>query len=174
MKIKIAFAMSALAGLATLARGSDLSCCNGGIHCVVPPPPACADCGSPCDSGFHRCPPWKFARAHCLIDMLDHGDCCDRISAASKLGHFWNADFCCDPAVLDALIGALQCDPCWEVRRAAAWSIAMQGARVEPGVLALYVSSKMDPHYLVRVQSKEALDILLVCRKQCFHDLLGK
>jgi len=50
----------------------------------------------------------------------------------------------------------------------------MQGARVEPGVTALYVSSKLDPHYLVRTEAAEALDILLVCRRQCFADLFGK
>jgi hypothetical protein len=105
--------------------------------------------------------------------MLSRGNCCDRITAAQKLGHRWNADFCCDPSVLEALIGALQCDPCWEVRRAAAWSIMLQNARVEPGVVALYVSSKLDPHYLVREQAAESLDILLVCRRQCFHDLFG-
>ncbi len=70
--------------------------------------------------------------------------------------------------MLQALIEALHCDPCFEVRRAAAWSIALQDARTEDGVLALYVQSKVDPHYLVRARSAEALDILIRCRSGCF------
>jgi hypothetical protein len=97
--------------------------------------------------------------------------CCDRIKAARRLGYRFNADFCCNPEVLDALTRALLCDSCWEVRKAAAWSIALQGARTEPGVLALYLSSKLDPHYLVRTQAAESLDILLLCRRGCFTKL---
>src|SRR5437588_400219 len=84
---------------------------------------------------------------------------CERIKAVKKLGHRLHADFCCDPAVLETLIAALQCDKCWEVRRAAAWAIQSQNARTEEGVLALYIASKLDPHYLVRVAAAEALDI---------------
>jgi hypothetical protein len=104
-----------------------------------------------------------------LIEEL-HGDtCCDRISAARKLGHRLHADFCANPEVLSALINALQCDPCFEVREAAAWSIMKQNARTEQGVLALYISSKLDPHNLVRARAAEALDILLVGgKKACF------
>jgi hypothetical protein len=106
-----------------------------------------------------------------LIERL-HGDtCCERIEAARKLGNRLHADFCDDPAVLSALIAALRCDPCWEVRRTAAWSIMLQGARTHDGVLALYVQSKVDPHYLVRKRAAEALDILTVCRGDCFNDV---
>jgi hypothetical protein len=112
-------------------------------------------------------------KAHRLIDQLAHGACCARIKAAKKLGCRLHADFCCAPEVLAALARALQCDSCWEVRRAAAWSIAMQDARVPVGVLALYVASKLDPHYLVRDKATEALGILLLCRESCFKTLLA-
>jgi hypothetical protein len=101
-------------------------------------------------------------------------NCCDRIKAAEGLGSRLKADFCCNPNVLTALVGALQCDKCWEVRKAAAWSIMLQGARTEEGVLALYVSSKTDPHYMVRAEAAQALDILTVCRAACFTDLYKK
>jgi hypothetical protein len=99
--------------------------------------------------------------------------CCDRIKAAENLGSRLHADFCCTPEVLSALTGALANDPCWEVRRAAAWSIAHQKARTEEGVLALYLASKLDPHYLVRDAANDALGILLVCRRECFKDVFA-
>ena len=99
------------------------------------------------------------------------GNCCDRIKAAEELGSRFKADFCCNPNVLTALSAPLQCDKCWEVRKAAAWSIMLQGARTEEGVLALYISSKTDPHYMVRAEAAEALDILTVCRRACFTEL---
>jgi hypothetical protein len=40
-------------------------------------------------------------------------------------------------------------------------------------VVALFVSSKLDHHYLVRAKSGEALDIVLLCRRPCFNDLFG-
>jgi hypothetical protein len=106
-----------------------------------------------------------------LIAELNACNCCDRITAARHLGHRLLVDACCDPEILDALTRALQCDSCWEVRRAAAWSIGLQNARTESAVLALYVSSRLDPHYLVRDSAADALDVLLVCRKPCFKDL---
>jgi hypothetical protein len=136
------------------------------------PPAECPDCGDPCCHRLHLA--GNGARARELMAQLCSDCRCDRIKAARKLGYRWHADFCSDPAVLDALIHALLCDPCWEVRKAAAWSIAMQGARVETGVLALYVSSKIDPHYMVRDKAKEALDVLLVCRRECFADLFKR
>lgn len=173
MKHIIALSAAAFIVLAGQALAGGFVCHNGGIHCVCPPPPDCPDCGCPCNDGHHHCSPRKFERACQFAHELACGNCCERIEAARKLGHRWNGDFCCDPQVLDALTRALLCDPCWEVRRAAAWSIAMQGARVESGVLALYVSSKIDPHYLVRDRAAEALDILLVCRRPCFKELFA-
>jgi hypothetical protein len=99
--------------------------------------------------------------------------CCDRIKAAENLGSRIHADFCCVPEVLSALTNALANDPCWEVRKAAAWSIAGQKARTEEGVMALYLASKLDPHYLVRDAATDALGVLLVCRQECFKDLFA-
>ena len=36
--------------------------------------------------------------------------------------------------------------------------------------MALYLASKMDPHYLVRDAANDALGVLLVCRRECFKD----
>jgi hypothetical protein len=102
------------------------------------------------------------------MDQLCHGACCcERIRAAEKLGHRCHADACCDPDIIPALVHALQDDPCWEVRKAAAWSIAYQGVRGKYAVLALYLASTLDPHYLVRDGAASALDILIVCRRSC-------
>ena len=46
-----------------------------------------------------------------------------------------------------------------------------QDARTQQVVMALYISSKTDPHYMVRARAAEALDILTVCRKDCYKDL---
>ncbi len=166
---------TSLAGLLLLAvpgwAGELGACFNHGIHCACPPPPDHPDCSCPCEHGLHRCSEWKTEHANRLIVELTGGCCCDRVRAARKLGHRIHADFCCDPQVLDALIGALVCDRCWEVRRAAAWSIALQNARTPRAVLALYVASKLDPHYQVRDQASESLDLLLVSRRDCFKGL---
>jgi hypothetical protein len=161
----------AFLGLAAQSWGSPFACWNFGIHCIQPPPPSCPDCSCPCDTGFHHCSNWKSAHAQKLIDQLGSDCCCDRIRAAAKLGSRLHADFCCNPEVLNALAHALQCDACWEVRKAAAWSIAYQKARNEQGVLSLYLASKLDPHYMVRDAANDALSVLLVCRRECFTDL---
>lgn len=159
----------ALVGLATpSAFGGPFACCNHGVTCITPPA-ECPDCSCPCDRGHHRCSCRKTEHARKLIDQLNScNDCCERIKAAEKLGHRLHADFCCDPEVLSALVHALLCDPCWEVRKAAAWSIAHQNARTEQGVMALALSSRIDPHYLVRDAATDALAVLLVCRVSCF------
>jgi hypothetical protein len=149
-------------------------CLNHGIHCICPPPPDCQDCSCPCEHGFHFCSCQRTEHAHELIDQLNCLCCCDRIKAAEKLGCRLHADFCCDPEVLAALSHALLCDTCWEVRRAAAWSIAGQKARTNLGVMSLYLSSKIDPHYMVRDAAADALTQLLVCRRECFKDLFAQ
>ena len=178
----------ALLGLMALAAQSRAGCPLGGccpdckpIPCVPP-----CDCGCPCEN---RRSMVLFNDAEESIATLrsvgctgpagcascgDGGggsNCCERIKAAEKLGSRFHADFCCNPEVLEALVGALQCDPCWEVRKAAAWSIMLQGARTEEGVLALYIASKTDPHYMVRTEAAQALDILTVCCDPCYADL---
>jgi hypothetical protein len=184
----------ALLGLLGLAAHGWAGCplCNCCPDCKPIPCPECPDCGPPCE---HRLRLNFCDRSEDYIATLrsigctgpagcagaagcgtggcgENGStCCERIHAAKELGCRLHADFCCNPEVLDALIGALNCDPCWEVRRAAAWAIAMQDARTDQGLLALYISSKMDPHYMVRVRAAEALDILTRCRAACYKDL---
>jgi hypothetical protein len=151
--------------------GSLFSCCNLGIHCMEPPT-TCPDCSEP--SGHHHCSCWKTKHANKLIEQLCSGECCcERIKAAEKLGCCLHADYHCDPEVLTALVGALEGDTCWEVRRAAARSIGHQNARTKFGVMALYLASKLDPHYMVRDAAKDTLDVMLVCRRDCYKDLFA-
>src|SRR5262249_22583575 len=141
-------------------------CCKDRCKCIEPPEPPCPDCSDPCCKW--RCPTlFGSDHAYCLIDQLCNGNCCERIKAAKKLGCQLHADFCRDPEVLVALVKALLCDTCWEVRATAAWAITHQKGRTEGAVLALYLSSKIDPHYMVRDASADALDVLLVCRREC-------
>jgi hypothetical protein len=163
------FPILVLLGLAGVSRAGGLLCgCN--TKCIEPPPPECPNCPCACE---HRLPLTLFSSCHAqkFIDALHDGDCCDRVHAAKKLGCRLHADYCSDPCVLGALIGALQCDPCWEVRRTAAWSILGQKATSDEAILALYVSSKIDPHYMVRSRAAEALDILTLCRRECYKSL---
>lgn len=94
-----------------------------------------------------------------------------RRRAAEKLGCRWEADFCRTPAILTALIAALHCDACWEVRRTAATSIRRQNARTPQAILALYIASTLDPHYLVRERAGESINILLVLQRPCYKQL---
>jgi hypothetical protein len=168
MKRLFVLAVAALLGMSASAWAGSLFC-NHGVHCITPPCD-CPDCSSPCE---HRHSLAIFGgRADKIICELTSGEsCCERIKAAKKLGCRLHADFCSCPEVLNALVAALQCDPCWEVRREAAWAIAMQGARTEEGLLALYIASKLDHHFLVRDRAIEALDILTLCRKACYVEL---
>jgi hypothetical protein len=172
MKRLLCLSAAALLGLASSALGDPFACCNHGIHCICPPED-CPDCSCPCDHRFHLPSPGRSERAHKLIEQLSSDCACDRIKAAGRLGCRLHADFCCDPEVLSALVHALQCDPCWEVRKAAAWAIAYQGARTEQGVMALYLASKIDPHYLVRDAANDALGVLIVCRRGCFTEVFA-
>ena len=148
-------------------------CLNCGVHCMEPQP-FCPDCSCPCDKGLHFCSPRRSEKTHQLISDLCRDGCCDRIRAAEKLGCRLYADWCCDADVVPALTHAVQFDSCWEVRKAAAWSLAYQNARTEPTVISLYLASKLDPHYLVRDASNDALAVLLVCRRDCYHDLFDQ
>jgi hypothetical protein len=167
MKRFIFLSISLLMGMSSLSFAGSF-CLGCKERCTVPPEPSCPDCTCPCDQ-FRLGSLYGCEHVKCLIEELHSGSCCDRIKAAKKLGHRLHADFCSNPEVLPALISALQCDACFEVRKAAAWSIMLQNARTEQGVLALYISSKLDPHLMVRDRAAEALDILLVGgKKACF------
>jgi len=173
MKRILCLSALTLVGLVSSALGGGhLACLNCGIHCICPPE-ECPDCSNPCDRWFHHCSCRKSEQARKFIDQLSGECCCDRIKAAHHLGSRLHADFCCDPEVLTALVHALQCDPCWEVRATAAWSIAYQGARTDQGVMALYLASLLDPHYMVRDAANDALGVLLVCRRACFKDVFA-
>jgi hypothetical protein len=165
----ICLSLLALGGLSAPTQASWFACCNHGIHCICPPQ-ECPDCSDPC---CHRHNLALGGNEHCckLIEQLHCPCCCDRVKAAKKLGCRLHADFCECPELVPALVQALLCDTCWEVRREAAWAIGFQGARTRLGVLALYLSSKLDPHYMVRDAATDALDVLLVCRRACFTDL---
>ncbi|HEV3262353.1 MAG TPA: HEAT repeat domain-containing protein [Gemmataceae bacterium] len=169
MKRILCLSIFSVLGLAAPAWAG-LFCCNHGIHCITPPP-ACPDCSEPCCDGHHHCSCRKSEQAQRLIEQLHCDCCCDRINAAHKLGCRLHADYCCTPEVLTSLVQALQCDTCWKVRKTAAWSIAYQGARTRMGVLSLYLASKLDPNFLVRDAAADALDVLIVCRRECYKDL---
>jgi hypothetical protein len=171
MRRIVPLALLTLAGLALHARAGGLLC-HCAKKCVTPGEPCCLECNCPCD---HRlsltlCGP---EHAACYIETLRNCDasCCERIKAAKKLGCRLHADVCRDHCVLEALLTALLSDPCSEVRRAAAWALLHQNARFEEAVLALYVSSKLDPHYQVRENAAYVLDILTVCRGNCYKEL---
>jgi hypothetical protein len=162
--------LAALLGLAAASRAGVLPCRNCGQQCNPIPCPDCPDCSGPCE---HRLSLTPFGSCHAekLVAELSSCECCVRIKAVKKLGSRVHADFCSEPCVLNALLSALLCDECWEVRRHAAWSLMLQGARTEPALVALYISSKLDPHYMVRVRAAEALDLLTLCRKECYKGL---
>lgn len=142
-------------------------------HCIVPPPPFCPKCTGPCDKcRLCLCPAWHAKETYVWIDRLMR--CTNaqaRRTAADKLGCRWHADFCQTPQVLTSLIAALHCDACWEVRRVAATSLRQQNARTPSAILALYIASKLDPHYLVRERANESIDILLALQRPCYKQL---
>jgi hypothetical protein len=154
--------------------GDHDKCCGPGCgHCIVPPPPFCPPCTCPCDEcRFRPCPALSAKEAPIWIDhLLRCSNFQGRKKAAAKLGCRWHADFCQTPEVLTALIAALHCDACWEVRRIAATSLREQNARTPQAILSLYLASKLDPHYLVRERANESIDILLVLQRPCYKQL---
>lgn len=167
-------ALAALCGCVPAARAGDLCCCSWlkwcQPHCMVPPPPPCPDCCGPCE---RRCCLTPFGPEHAqkYLDCLPNGTCCERIKAIHKLGSRLHVDLCQTPCAAAALIAALLTDPCWEARREAAGSLLWQQVPSEPILLALHVSSKLDPHFMVRAKAAEALDVLTVCRKPCYAAL---
>jgi hypothetical protein len=165
------FAAAAALVLSAVSLWAGDSCCGGRCHCIEPPAPHCPDCSDPC-CGWRMPSLCSDEHVHKLIETLECScDCHERICAARKLGCPLHADFCSCNDVLNALVKALTCDTCWEVRKTAAWGIAHQNARVPLGVAALYIASKLDHHYLVRDAAADALSILIRCRNDCFKDL---
>ncbi len=174
--MKLSLTLSALALLAVTAvvrgdEGGGCSTCKG-PRCNTPEP-FCPDCSGPCEHRLNLAILGGGEHVQKLLDQLCTGCCCERIHAAKKLGSRLHADVCCNPEVATALVKALQCDTCWEVRKAAAWALAYQGARTRMGVLGLYLASKLDPHWMVRQAATEALDVMLVCRRDCYKDLFA-
>ncbi|MBI1915573.1 MAG: HEAT repeat domain-containing protein [Planctomycetes bacterium] len=161
-------ALPVLFGLAVSARAGLPCGCK--THCIEPPEDN-PNCKCPCEKRLNLCLFGK-DHAHKYLDKLNCDEtCCVRIKAVKKLGSRLCADFCNDPDVLEALISALFYDPCWLVRKEAAWSIHGQSAYTDEALLALYISSKIDPHVMVRARAAEALDLLTLCRRKCYKDL---
>jgi hypothetical protein len=168
MKRLLCLSVVALLGWTAGTSAAPILCHSCG--CRPEPPPYTPDCGDPCCGRIHI--PHHPCKVHKLLDELCSGDCCCvRIRAARRLGHRWIADFCTDGDILPALVRALLCDPCWEVRRAAAWALCEQDARTEFALMALYISSRLDRHYMVRSRALEAIDIITRCRKECYKEM---
>lgn len=167
MRRSVICAVLTVLGLVSAGRSGE-PCKGCKDYCRPIPVQPCPDCSPPCEHRLCLCGP---GHAEKLIDGLCAECCAERVKAARKLGCRLHADFCQCPDVATALITALLCDPCWEVRQAAAGGLAGQGARTEEALLALYVSSKMDPHYMVRAKATEALDQLTLCRLACYRSL---
>jgi hypothetical protein len=181
--VRYLLAVALLAGLAAAAPLSAEPCgqcqtcggCQGSNgHCqrnCQPEPEAPCDCPCPCD---HRSHNTLFGPEH-AAELISHlsgcADCCERLKAVKKLGHRLHADFCSNPCVLPALIDVVLFDKCWEVREAAVWAIYGQGAYTPEGLTAVYVSSKLDPHYGVRDAAIQVLDRLTLCHSCCYKDL---
>lgn len=117
-------------------------------------------CEDACSKGCHLCLPWYESHTAKLLEELDdcHYRC--RADAAHKLGSKLHTDFCCQPKIVGALVHTLQCDPCYVVRKKAAYAIAYQGIHDRCGWSALYLASRLDPHYLVRDGAADALKVL--------------
>jgi hypothetical protein len=138
--------------------------------CDSCPTPKCSD---PC---AHHCPallgsPEKTQK---LIEKLCSCDYCTRKMAVCKLSCPLHADVCKDPCALKGLTRALFSDSTWENRRRAAFGIYKQGARTEAGVLALYISSRLDPHVMVRAGADEALRLLFMPHPGCEKDFFAE
>ncbi|HEY7310784.1 MAG TPA: HEAT repeat domain-containing protein [Gemmataceae bacterium] len=173
MRARIVLTLAIGCALASGAWAGDHDKCCGPPcgHCIVPPPPFHPKCTCPCDECRLRLCSAKEAPIW-IEQLLTCSNFEGRKKAAAKLGCRWHADFCQTPEVLTALIAALHCDVCWEVRRAAATSLREQNARTPQAILSLYIASKLDPHYLVRERANESLDILLILQRPCYKQLL--
>jgi hypothetical protein len=142
-------------------------------RCQPVPLSPCPPCPNPCANRLCLTL-YDSAHAQKLIAGLASPSWCQRQRGVEWLGSRLHADFCRDPEVLRTLSTVLQCDPCWHVRRAAAWAIFRQRANTAEGLLSLYISSQLDPHYLVRMRALEAIDILTVTAPSCYKPLFER
>ncbi len=137
-------------------------CCASykGISCYQPPAPEPCICDDPCTKRGRLCLPWYSSKTAALLEQLQdcHYRC--RAEAAKKLGSRLCTDYCCHPEIVPALVHTLQCDSCWVVRRAAARALGYQVAANQCVWTALFLASRLDPHYLVRDEAADALAIV--------------
>lgn len=131
-----------------------------GIRCYEPLSPEPCVCEDPCAKRWHLCLPGQSARTAKLLEQLHdcHYRC--REEAAHKLGSRVHTDFCRHREIVPALVHTLQCDPCWVVRRAAAKALGYQVVADQFAWSALFLASRLDPHYLVREQAADSLTII--------------
>src|SRR6202011_2299212 len=97
-----------------------------------------------------------------LLEDLKSHDLCTRLEATRKLGCKLHADICKEPCVVDGLLQALFSDCVWEVRAAAAEGIWKQRVRTEVGILALYLSARLDGNAQVRWAAQESLRLMMI------------
>jgi hypothetical protein len=110
--------------------------------------------------GHHFNPPWSEAQTARLLEQLQDCRPHERAVAAGRLGCCLYTNPDCHPEVVTALVTSLQCDGAYEVRVKAAWAIAFQKITNRCGWTSLYVSSQLDPHWLVRDTSANALKVI--------------
>jgi hypothetical protein len=171
MRRLFALALPALLGLAGMTRAGECLGCK--TRCIEPPSTECKERPCPCQKRLKLTICDKSDKYAAILASCDN-TCCARIKAAKKLGCRLCADMCANKGVLEALLDALFFDPCWKVRRTAAWSLFGQRAYQDEVILALYISSKIDPHYMVRSRAAEALDLLTLCRRCCYKELYAQ
>jgi hypothetical protein len=170
MRGKVVLTLAALLGL-TVPSWAGLLCRCAIPQCGKVPETSCpAGCDDSCGK---KCSLTLFGEEHAkkLLEQLKSCDVCDRLSAIKKLGCCLHVNACKDPCVVNALLDALFTDPIWEVRRAAGYALMKQKVRTEVVVLALYLSSKIDPHVMVRMGTADAVDRLTLGKAGCYDDL---
>jgi hypothetical protein len=136
------------------------------------PPEACGPCPEGCRHGLNLALWPKAHVAQKIATLQTDPNFAHRVCAVEWLGCCLHADACRDCEVMDAIFAALQCDPAWEVRRAAAIAVRHQHLICPGALMALYIATKTDPHFTVRFKAAESLDILTVpYPPACFRDM---
>jgi hypothetical protein len=132
---------------------------NIGTMIFIAIAPMCV-CGVAQEVGHHFNPPFSAAHTAKAVEQLQDCRPHDRSMAVCKLGCCLYTNPACHPEVVPALITSLQCDGAYQVRVKAAWAIAFQNIANQCGWTALYVSSQLDPHWLVRDTASNALKVI--------------